>query len=547
MASTRPSAIKPRRAITQSNMLLSLEPAAVTPNAAMGVTVQPEERMIDWRSLPRGDLFAEKSPAKYMIDRFNEEAIDPVLTRVISLPTAQIGLFPYVDDAHAPWDDWELNTGNVTDDFQPVDSPFWDKLTQAASLLRWGTRPVAFPTETVYGLGANATRSAAVQGIYLAKRRPLDNPLIVHVCSLGQLRNLLRPETCEDVDSCSRCPAVERAALDGQMREDPIPAIYMPLIKRFWPGPLTIILENPPGSILAEEVTAGLSTFGVRMPRSLLALALIREAGVPLAAPSANASTRPSPTTAAHVKEDLDGRIPLIVDGGPCAVGVESTIVDGLSSPPVILRPGGISIEQIRECHGWSGVTIGYRDDAEKGSRPRAPGMKYKHYSPKARVVLYESGTEVPDISKLIESGDKTGTVGLIRTVNWPSSLGHVGHVDHDRRHTNGDSVLPTLRTDKEPQNIDHIPTATRTTISNPSGECDTLTIWEIALGDEVRNVARGLFGALRELDSKGVDTILVEGVPDERDVAAAIMNRLRKAATVRVERPGWQSSTLPS
>ncbi|KAF1736203.1 Threonylcarbamoyl-AMP synthase [Beauveria bassiana] len=213
-----------------------------------------------------------------------------------------------------------------------------EALAQAGVHLRDRDTPVAFPTETVYGLGADATRSAAVKGIYAAKGRPSDNPLIVHVCDLQMLRRLT---------------GTDAAARDG------LPERYGALIDRFWPGPLTILLPNAQPSRLAPEVTAGLATFGVRMPSSPLALSLIKLAGVPLAAPSANASTKPSPTAAHHVRHDLDGRIELILDGGPSQVGVESTVVDGLCDPPIVLRPGGISMEELRSCPGWEHVRRG--------------------------------------------------------------------------------------------------------------------------------------------------------------------------------------------
>ena len=270
-------------------------------------------------------------------------------TDILPIDPTKIGQIVLHDNPESlldEWDlKWEVNTADLT------------HMKRAAAQLRSTDIPVAFPTETVYGLGADATRSTAVQGIFQVKQRPSDNPLIVHVCSIQQLKEIL----------CS----------NGS--HESIPAIYEPLIQKFWPGPLTIILPNPKGSPLAPEVTAGLSTFGARMPRSLLALVLIKLAGVPLAAPSANASTRPSPTAAEHVKDDLDGRIEMILDGGPCDVGVESTVVDGLTHPPSILRPGGISIERLRKCPGWEGVIVGYKDAPEKGIKPRAPGMKYRH------------------------------------------------------------------------------------------------------------------------------------------------------------------------
>ena len=257
-----------------------------------------------------------------------------------------------------------------------------ESLQEAAEHLKRSEIPVGFPTETVYGLGADATRSGAVKGIYKAKGRPSDNPLIVHICDLTMLRSLL-----------------STSMQDASSPADLIPEIYKPLIKKFWPGPLTILLPNPTTSRLAPEVTAGLSSFGARMPESPLALSLIRLAGVPLAAPSANASTKPSPTTAQHVLHDLDGKIEIILDGGSCKVGVESTVVDGLCDPPVVLRPGGVSIDRIRECPGWENVLKGYKDVSEIGSHaPRAPGMKYKHYSPKSQggsirsYICYEPG-----------------------------------------------------------------------------------------------------------------------------------------------------------
>lgn len=333
-------------------------------------------------------------------------------SRILRVNIGNLGKFKDVKTLET----WELPTD--TKDLQP--------LQEAAKALREGDIPVGFPTETVYGLGADATRSDTVKGIYKAKGRPSDNPLIIHVCDLTMLRSLLaQPE-----------------GANGNM-EDPIPAIYKPLIKKFWPGPLTILLPNPKPSKLAPEVTAGLPTFGARMPDSPLALSLILLAGVPLAAPSANASTKPSPTTAEHVRHDLNGKIELILDGGPCLVGVESTVVDGMCDPPVVLRPGGVSIDRIRECEGWAGVVKGYKDASEVGGgAPRAPGMKYKHYSPKAKVILYEATSNPWEIASSIptelgifkeregfdpELGTGTKpepTVGLVRTKHWPAWAG---------------------------------------------------------------------------------------------------------------------------
>lgn len=388
-----------------------------------------------------------------------------------------------------------------------------EALEHAAQYLRTKNTPVAFPTETVYGLGADATRSASVKGIYSAKGRPSDNPLIVHVSDLHMLQGLL-----------------------GEDSE--IPSIYRPLIERFWPGPLTMLLPNPQASRLAPEVTAGLKTFGVRMPSSSLALSLIKLAGVPLAAPSANASTKPSPTMAQHVKDDLDGRIELILDGGICQVGVESTVVDGLCDPPVVLRPGGVAMEELRACPGWENAVKAYKDQSEEGKAvPRAPGMKYKHYSPKARVVLYEStyqagsdGVTFEDIENgkaIVNGASSAGTaepkrrIGLIRTQRWKAAGGfnsgklQVASSSKDKSEQQSEESFDIFAGDLLDGN------------GNVIGE-----LLDIDLGKDTRGIAQGLFSALRALDRRGADVIFVDGIDDGIDIAAAVMNRLRKAAS---------------
>lgn len=459
--------------------------------------------------------------------------------------------------------------------------------------------PVAFPTETVYGLGADATRSDAVRAIYTAKGRPSDNPLIVHVCDLEMLRRLLQPAGRA---TAGRQPDDRRRDGSGSEGDDPIPAIYRPLITRFWPGPLTILLPLPPPSPshappLAPEVTAGLSTFGARMPASPLALTLIRLAGVPLAAPSANASTRPSPTTAQHVVDDLAGRIEIVLDGGACGVGVESTVVDGLSSPPVVLRPGGVGIDELRQVPGWEGTVVAYKDAVmrEGMQTPRAPGMKYKHYSPRARVVLFErtSGAEVErEVREIVgepvrgngepvrgkeqpggvngNAAKVTRTVAFIRTGGWKlgaglelrnvrlletqgdggrleqsealSSSSHGDELGGKDSRQNGDgatSTMSTLEGSVQDQDVDAHGRATTTMtiregfVQDKDVDADvTVRILDIDLGSQIRAIAQGLFAALRDLDSLGADVILVEGIPDDMDIAAAVMNRLRKAAS---------------
>ncbi|KAJ4424833.1 hypothetical protein N0V82_000552 [Gnomoniopsis sp. IMI 355080] len=418
-------------------------------------------------------------------------------TRILKVPLGpDTGHFTASTTGHA-LDSWAISTA-------PPAQPSLAALREAADLLRTSDIPVAFPTETVYGLGADATRSGAVKGIYAAKGRPSDNPLIVHVCDLNMLRGLLR--------------GAGQAEQAGD-QEELIPEIYRELVERFWPGPLTILLRCPTPSPLASEVTATLPTFGARMPASPLARSLIALAGRPLAAPSANASTKPSPTAASHVLDDLNGRIELILDGGPCDVGVESTVVDGLcedGGPPVVLRPGGVSLEELRSVRGWEGCVKGYRDESEEGkvSGPRAPGMKYKHYSPKARVVLFEKG-KGDALAELRAMEGKKDVVGVVRTLRWERLSGQSSASEEavleDGAATNGEAALG---------------------YEICTSVIDGSRVLDIALGRDTKSVAQGLFSALRELDRRGADLILVEGVEDRDDIAAAVMNRLRKAAS---------------
>jgi L-threonylcarbamoyladenylate synthase len=235
-----------------------------------------------------------------------------------------------------------------------------EAIAEAAELLRRGGL-VAFPTETVYGLGANALSAEAVQGVFAAKGRPSTDPLIVHV---------------SDMDGLAR---VCRAT----------PPVAMKLAQAFWPGPLTLIVPRHPD--VPVEVTAGLETVAVRVPAHPVARALLRAAGVPVAAPSANRFSRPSPTTATHVLEELGGRIPLVLDGGATPVGVESTIVDCTVTPPVIRRAGGVTLEQLREVIPHIAMRDEHRDEAEAQV---APGQLLRHYAPTARLTLYAGAVE---------------------------------------------------------------------------------------------------------------------------------------------------------
>jgi L-threonylcarbamoyladenylate synthase len=433
-------------------------------------------------------------------------------TRIVKINASHLGRFQNQGDERLS--SWEVSSDS---------SESYASLRQAAEYLKSHDIPVAFPTETVYGLGADATRSAAVKGIYSAKGRPSDNPLIVHVCDLDMLRGLLRSTD------------------QTNAHDDPIPAIYKPLIDRFWPGPLTILLPNPQPSRLAPEVTAGLSSFGARMPDSPLALSLVKLANTPLAAPSANASTKPSPTTAQHVMDDMEGRIEIILDGGPCQVGVESTVVDGLCDPPVVLRPGGVSMEELRSCPGWEVCLKAYKDQSEEGkAAPRAQGMKYKHYSPKARVVLYEStfaagqeGVTAADLRCALET-DHSMTNGSLAPVNGPRPrLNRIGIIRTRRwkvaggLHSGAFTVVKPPASAEENMMAYDVREGTLSEKGEPIAE-----ILDIDLGQDIRGIAQGLFSALRELDRRQADIIFVDGIEDKIDIAAAVMNRLRKAAS---------------
>lgn len=338
-------------------------------------------------------------------------------------------------------------------------NPSCAHIVDAARLLREG-EVVAFPTETVYGLGANALRDEAVEKIFTAKGRPSDNPLIVHIGELAQLSMIAR-----------EIPPKARQVIDA-----------------FWPGPLTVIL--PKTDAVATRVTANLDTVGVRMPDHPVALALIREAGVPIAAPSANRSGRPSPTTAAHVLEDLEGRIAGIVDAGSAGVGVESTVLDMTVEPPMILRPGGITLEQLQEVIGEVQIDPAFL--AAEVQTPRSPGMKYTHYAPKGElwIVSGESQKAQLKMTEMLqqakEHGKKTGVLAPKETVQlWEQT-------------EYADVVL----------------------------ECGSI-------GD-LSSVARDLYATLRKFDELGVEFMIAEAFP-KLDMGLAVMNRLEKAAGGRI------------
>jgi len=326
-------------------------------------------------------------------------------------------------------------------------------IKEAAQLIVNG-EVVAFPTETVYGLGANALDSGAVQKIFEVKGRPGDNPLIVHISDISQWHDLV----------------------------DGIPGDALLLAEQFWPGPLTIILKK--SDRVPMEVTAGLNTVGVRMPAHPVARELINQAGVPIAAPSANRSGRPSPTTALHVLDDMDGRIPVILDGGKADVGVESTVLDMTGEIPVILRPGGITPEMIEEALGHVRIDPHVMSPLDGNKKVRSPGMKYIHYAPKAPVILVRG-----DLDKLISY------------IN-----------EETQRQINAGKRVGILATDQ-------------TIKSYGQGE-------RLTMGDrhKPRELAANLFGRLREFDELDVDIILAEAV-EEKGEGLAVMNRMARAA----------------
>lgn len=238
-----------------------------------------------------------------------------------------------------------------------------EALEEASELLKSG-EVVGIPTETVYGLAANALDEEAVKKIYIAKGRPSDNPLIVHISDISELSPLVKE----------------------------IPEKVKVMASAFWPGPLTMIMKK--SNVIPSVTSGGLSTVAIRMPESEYARAIIKKAGVPLAAPSANLSGSPSPTNAKYVFDDMNGRIPLIIDGGASKIGVESTVITFATEIPTVLRPGGVTVEEIRETIGEIKVADAVLHDLKEGETAASPGMKYKHYAPKANITILKGSLE---------------------------------------------------------------------------------------------------------------------------------------------------------
>eukprot|EP01116_Phalansterium_solitarium_P025399 TRINITY_DN9699_c0_g1_i1.p1 TRINITY_DN9699_c0_g1~~TRINITY_DN9699_c0_g1_i1.p1 ORF type:complete len:447 (-),score=138.89 TRINITY_DN9699_c0_g1_i1:70-1410(-) len=396
-----------------------------------------------------------------------------------------------------------------------------DALNNAAKLLQQGEL-VAFPTETVYGLGANALDPAAVAKIYTAKGRPSDNPLIVHVSSLDMLRPLVAADAFPSEGSTAAR-----------------------VCSRFWPGPLTLLLPRREAAV-PDQVTGGSSLVAVRMPAHPVALRLIDRAALPVAAPSANVSGRPSPTTAAHVLEDFDGRIPCVIDGGPTAVGLESTVLDLNRQPPLVLRPGGVTLEQLRELLPTVQLYDAHVHGTALADTPSTPGLKYRHYSPTAPVVLFELGTDATDSAR---TADMQARV-LQRLRRELQSHRLVGVIRTHRTGACSYTVDGATSRTLPPDDIDD-DDRTAAAAGTVSGSCSdvheptdgapTVLIYELGDAAVPATVARGLFAALRRLDRQHVGVILLEGI-DERDEGVAVLNRTRKCAS-EVSRPAAASA----
>ena len=346
-----------------------------------------------------------------------------------------------------------------------METKFWElkknpeeMIAEAAGLIAAG-EIVAFPTETVYGLGADGLNATAVAKIFAAKGRPADNPLILHIADTEQILPLT-------------------TGLNANARA---------LMETFWPGPLTIVVSR--SDLVPDIVTAGLDTVAVRMPSHPVAAALIRASGCPIAAPSANVSGKPSPTNAQDVAEDMTGKIAGILDGGSCGIGVESTVVDTTPPVPTILRPGGITREMLEERLG--AVEIDPALNGDPALKPKAPGMKYRHYAPKAPMFLYE-GTQAGQ--RLFEAVLRAQKLGL-----------HAGVLCDD---------------------------AVKKQLEESLWRGHTVEI--LSWGSGKPDLAEHLYELLRDFDRVSPELIIGMGV-DEKGLGLAVMNRLRKAAGYQI------------
>lgn len=331
--------------------------------------------------------------------------------------------------------------------------PTAEALFEAGQRIRRG-EVVGFPTETVYGLGGDAGNDEAIERIFSAKGRPGDNPLIVHIADPDQI---------------------------GTVIEGELPEQARKLAEAYWPGPMTMIL--PKGRNISFKTTAGLDSVGVRLPDHPVARAFIRAAGVPIAAPSANLSGKPSPTTAEHVRKDMEGRIPLILDGGESRVGLESTVIDVRSLPVRILRPGGITPQMVADVLGEVEVDGSVLRPLREGETARSPGMKYKHYAPDGSLVIVKGSAQAAarEICALYDA-------------------------------TEGEKCIFALEGNRALYGARRV----------------------LSLGKDPAGAAHKLFGALREMDDRKVNAIFSEAVEAE-GIGLAVMNRLGRAAAFHI------------
>ena len=393
-----------------------------------------------------------------------------------------------------------------------------EELKEAAGILRSGGL-VAFPTETVYGLGGNALDEDAARKIYAAKGRPSDNPLIAHVSCVEEVAPLVKE----------------------------IPEAGRKLMEAFWPGPLTMIF--PKSEKVPYGTTGGLDTVAIRMPDDPVANRLIALAGVPVAAPSANTSGRPSPTTADHVWQDMNGRIEMIIDGGPVGIGVESTIVDVSSAVPAVLRPGAITMEMLAEVLGEVSVDPAILGPLSADVRPKAPGMKYKHYAPKADLTLVEPGTgadresgaeQVTGAEQKTGSGQKIGAeqkTGSGQKTGAEQKNGADRNTGADPETGLDETQLQAMIRKVRELSREKIEAGYKVGVicTDESRGCYTDgEVRSIGARKSQASVAHNLYALLREFDDLGVDYIFSESFPKDH-LGQAIMNRLSKAAGYKI------------
>ncbi|MFH1209322.1 MAG: L-threonylcarbamoyladenylate synthase [archaeon] len=329
-------------------------------------------------------------------------------------------------------------------------NPEISRIKIAARILRRGGL-VAFPTETVYGLGADALNPESVKKIFETKGRPFDNPLIIHIADKKEIYRL-----------------AER-----------IPKETKKLMNKFWPGPLSLVFNK--SKLVPDIITGGSNTVAIRMPANKIALALIKEAKVPIAAPSANLFSKPSPTRTEHVIQDLYGKINIIIEGGETKIGIESTVLDLTTNPPTLLRPGGISLEELEEVLGKIEIHPFVKEKKIKKIVVKSPGMKYKHYAPYARIIVFEGKHErvKKKIQQLVDKYQGEGKV--------------VGVMTTDENHNYKANVIKFM-------------------------------------GNKFNTIAKNLFSTFRDFDKEKVDLIIAEGVGD-KGLGLAIMNRLKRAS----------------